>query len=89
MGTKRSILTDQREIPLSVVLDGVNRHDVKLLEKILDSIVILRPEVTQDNPQNLCLNAGYTGSEELVEKTALYCPYSTSLIREERKREKP
>lgn len=53
---------------MSVVLDGENRHDVKLLEKTLDSIVILRPEVTQDNPQNLCLDAGYTGSEELVEK---------------------
>ena len=54
-------------MPLSVVLDGANRHDVKLLERTLDGIVIFRPEVTAEQPQNLCLDAGYIGSEEAVE----------------------
>ena len=66
MGTKRSILTDARGIPLSVVLDGANRHDIKLLEKTLDKMVIFRPEVTDDKPQNLCLDAGYTGAEKII-----------------------
>ena len=66
MGTKRSILTDAKDIPLSVVLDGANRHDIKLLEKTLDKIVILRPEVTEDKQQNLCLDASCTGAEKII-----------------------
>lgn len=68
MGTKRSILTDQNGLPLSVVLDGANRHDIKLLEATLDGIVVFRPECTEDCTQNLCLDAGYIGSTEIVEK---------------------
>nr|WP_325295419.1 transposase [uncultured Oscillibacter sp.] len=58
MGTKRSILTDEKGLPLSVVLSGANTHDIKLLEETLDSIIISRPAVTQ----NLCLDAGYTAA---------------------------
>ena len=38
MGTKRSVLTDENGLPLSVVLSGANTPDVKLLEEILDHI---------------------------------------------------
>ena len=68
MGTKRSVLTDKHGLPLSVVLDGANRHDIKLLEETLDGIVMFRPDPTEDHPQNLCLDAGYTGSTEIVEQ---------------------
>ena len=68
MGTKRSVLTDEHGLPLSVVLDGANRHDSKLLEDTLDGIVAFRPDPTEDQPQNLCLDAGYTGSTEIVEQ---------------------
>ena len=68
MGTKRSVLTDEKGLPLSVVLDGANRHDIKLLEETLDGIVMFRPEPMQEHPQNLCLDAGYTGSTETVEQ---------------------
>ncbi len=67
MGTKRSLLTDEKGLPLGIFLDGANRHDVKLLEATLDSIVIDRPEVTSEAPQNLCLDAGYAGSTKAVE----------------------
>lgn len=43
MGTKRSVLTDEKGHPLAVVLSGANTHDVKLLEETLDHIVVLRP----------------------------------------------
>ena len=66
MGTKQSVLTDAKGIPLSVVLDGANRHDIKLLEKTLDHMVVFRPEVTEQKPQNLCLDAGYTGADKLI-----------------------
>ena len=66
MGTKRSVLSDEHGLPLAIVLDGANRHDSKLLEDTLDDIVLARPEVTEENAQNLCLDAGYTGKQEAV-----------------------
>lgn len=68
MGTKRSLLVDKNGLPLSVVLDGANRHDIKLLEATLDGIAIIRPEPTEERPQNICLDAAYVGSEELLMK---------------------
>ena len=67
MGTKRSVLTDEKGIPLSVVLSGANTHDIKLLEQTLDGIAIFRPEPSVTQPQHLCLDAGYTGAKETVE----------------------
>lgn len=43
-----------------------NVHDTKLLAETLDSIVVERPEPTEEAPQNLCLDKGYdnpTGRE--------------------------
>ena len=61
-------MTDEHGLPLSVILDGANRHDIKLLEETLDGIVTFRPDPTEGHPQNLCLDAGYTGSAETVEQ---------------------
>ena len=33
---------DGRGVPLSIVVDGADRHDVKLLEQTLDSVVMER-----------------------------------------------
>lgn len=66
MGTKRSVLTEGNGLPLAVVVSGANVHDVKLLAKTLDGLVIFRPLPTDQSPQNLCLDAGYTGHEEEV-----------------------
>jgi len=67
MGTKRSVLVDEKGLPLAVILDGANRHDIKLLQSTLEHIVIDQPEATSEHPQHLCMDAGYTGSTELVE----------------------
>jgi putative transposase len=66
MGTKRSVLTEGHGLPIAVVVSGANVHDVKLLAKTLDNLVIFRPLPTEASPQNLCLDAGYTGHEEDV-----------------------
>ena len=58
-GTKRSLLTDGQGIPLALVVEGANRHDVKLLCATLDGLVIARPEPTEQQPQHLCLDAAY------------------------------
>ena len=42
-----------------MAIAGANRHDMKLAEPTLESIVIERPEPSEDEPQNLCLDAGY------------------------------
>ena len=44
---KRSPLVDERGVPLSIVVEAANIHDVKLLEATLDGIVIERPEPTE------------------------------------------
>jgi putative transposase len=60
-GRKRSVLTDGRGVPLSIIASGANVNDVVLLVPTLDSIVVPRPEPTKSHPQNLCADAGYKG----------------------------
>src|SRR5207237_3622517 len=58
-GTKRSLLCDRRGIPLALGISGANRHDMKLVSATLDAQGYERPEPTVEQPQNLCLDAGY------------------------------
>ena len=60
-GTKRSLLVDGRGAPLSLIVAGANRHDVKLLGATLDAIVVERPKPTKQKPQHLCVDKGYQG----------------------------
>jgi len=59
-GSKRSLLTDEKGLPLALVISGANTHDVKLLAETLDAMVIERPG-SERLKQNLCLDAGYVG----------------------------
>lgn len=62
-GVKRSLLTDGHGVPLGVVIDGANRHDMKLVRATLASIVVARPEPTEEEPQGMCLDKGYDYDE--------------------------
>ena len=53
------MLTDGRGVPLSIIASGANVHDVVLLERTLDAIVIVRPKTKKR--QKLCADAGYKG----------------------------
>lgn len=68
-GTKRSLLVEGKGIPLAVAVDGAHRHDMKMAEPTLESIVIERPRPTKEHPQNMCLDKAYDFPEvdELVE----------------------
>ena len=57
-GTKRSLLTDGKGIPLSVTVDGANRHDKKLVKGTLDAIIFQRPSL-DEGIQNICMDKGY------------------------------
>jgi transposase len=62
-GTKRSLLTDGRGVPLGVAVDGANRNDMKMVRATLEAQVGKRPKPTRKNPQNLCLDKGYDFDE--------------------------
>jgi len=59
IGTKRYVLTDQRGIPVSVVITSANTHDMKAVKDTLDSVIVQRPSCKQ----NLCLDKAYDFSE--------------------------
>jgi putative transposase len=46
-----------------VAVDGANRHDMKMVEGTLLAIIIERPEPTEEELQNLCLDKGYDYDE--------------------------
>jgi len=52
---------DGNGIPLSLVVSGAERHDVKLLEPTLDQIVAARPGPKKGRKQHLCADKGYAG----------------------------
>jgi putative transposase len=70
-GTKRHVLTEQRGIPLSVVITAANTHDMKSAAKTLDNIVIIKRRRRRERIQasssktiqNLCLDKGYDSQE--------------------------
>jgi transposase len=55
---KRSLLTEGAGLPLSVVIAGANRHDLKLARSTLAAIGVPRPRPTAEQPQGLCLDKG-------------------------------
>jgi putative transposase len=52
-------LPDGHGIPLAVVVDGANRHDLKLVDATLEAVMIKRPEPTARPPPPRCLDKGY------------------------------
>ena len=63
IGTKRSVLTDGRGVPIGLAVDGANRHDFKLTRATIESIAVERPDATPDAPQGMCLDKGYDDDE--------------------------
>ena len=62
-GVKRSLLTEGHGIPLGLVVEGANRPDMKLVRPTIESIVLARPEPTEEQPQGMCLDKGYDFQE--------------------------
>ena len=70
-GTKRSVLDDERGVPLAILVGAANNHDQTLAGETLVSIVVARPEPTPESPQNLCLDNGYASPVVRAEAEAL------------------
>ena|SRR5258706_652437 len=58
-GAKRSLLTEASGVPIGLAIDGANRHDMKLVQPTIDSIVVDRPAPTAAQPQGMCLDKAY------------------------------
>lgn len=50
-------------MPIGLDVDGANRHDMKLVRSTIASIVVERPEATEEQPQGMCLDKGYDYAE--------------------------
>jgi transposase len=62
-GVKRSLLTEGHGVPIGLVVEGANRHDMKLVRATVESLVAARPTPTVEHPQGMCLDAGYDYDE--------------------------
>lgn len=58
-GVKRSTLCEGHGLPLAVEVAGANVPDMKLTAETLDAVVVARPAPTTEQPQHLCLDAGF------------------------------
>ncbi len=58
-GTKRSLLTEGKGIPIAVCADGANRNDMKLVEPTLKAMVADRPMPQPGQLQHLCMDKAY------------------------------
>ena len=56
-------MTEAQGIPVGLVVDGANRHGMKLVRATVDSLPVLRPTPTPECPQGLCLDKGYDYDE--------------------------
>jgi putative transposase len=62
-GVKRSLLTEGHGVPIGVVAEGANRHDMKLTRPTIESLIVARPKPTAERPQGMCMDAGYDYDE--------------------------
>lgn len=62
-GSKRSLLVEGKGIPLAVVVDGANRHDMKLVEPPLEAQQIVPEDLPEEIARHLCLDKGYDYDE--------------------------
>jgi putative transposase len=57
------VLTEAHGVPLGVVVAEANRHDMKLVQQTVKSVVVPRPRPTKKRPQGMCLDKGYDYEE--------------------------
>jgi putative transposase len=50
-------------VPIGPVVEGANRHDMRLVRPTLERLVVDRPAPSEDQPQGMCLDKGYDYDE--------------------------
>ncbi len=57
------MLTEAQGLPVGLVVEGANRHDMKLVQATVDSSPVPRPKPAPETPQGLCVDKGYDYDE--------------------------
>lgn len=57
------MLTEGHGVPIGAVIEGAQRHEMKLVRSTIQSIVVERPKPTEEHPQGMCLDKGYDDDE--------------------------
>ncbi len=57
------MLTEGHSASIGVVVDGANRHDIKLARATIARIVVARLAPTAERPRGMCLDKGYDDDE--------------------------
>ena len=68
MGTKRSLLVEEKGVPIGIEIAGAQRHDMKLLKATLEAKMV-EAVVVPEQEQHLCLDKAYAGAEEIAEQS--------------------
>lgn len=85
-GTKRSLMTEASGVPVSLVVDGANTHDIRLLQETIEHCLDRWPRTHGEFEEHLCLDKGYDSSaiRELVESVFQYASHIRSRGEERR-----
>ena len=89
LGTKRHILTDKNDIPLSAIISSASTHDIKLVTDVIDNLVIKQTFVSNKPKKgikqrrwkhnHLCLDIAYQSKpikQEIIKRGyAPHIPY--------------
>jgi putative transposase len=57
------VLSEGGGVPIGLGVAGANRNDFKLLRETIESIVVERPQPTEEQAQGMCLDKGYDYDE--------------------------
>ena len=74
--TKRHVLADKKEIPLSIVISSVSTHNIELVTSVDDDMAIKRPssykpKTRRGRKLHLCLDEDYNSEleeQELIKR---------------------
>jgi len=82
-GTKRSLLVEGNGVPVSLVVDGSNVHDVAIAEDTFDGVAVKRPKPDAGSMWYFEADKGYDSLE--VRYLAAYYGYAAHIPRNRRR----
>jgi putative transposase len=86
LGTKRSLMVDAAGIPIGLVVNGANAHDVTLLKETIDNCVERISGMSEESTEHLCLDKAYDSRviKDLVQTVYGYVTHIRSRGEEQR-----
>ncbi|GHO73881.1 hypothetical protein KSD_16520 [Ktedonobacter sp. SOSP1-85] len=70
-GAKRSLLTEGHGVPIGLAIEGANRHDMKLVQPTIESIIVDRPKPSEEQPPGIAALRDVATPEERHEMVTI------------------